>query len=181
MQIQDYKPVIGQIILIKNEIAKLDTSRIWPYHLPEIAASNEDIQMAETQLGHRLDSQHKSMLLCANGWKGFYQWVDLFGTEDLASGPKHNAAKVLFDAVPQEVFSATKIIKTDCYIIAASQNDRDVFVMGKPATTYAEKVFWFAGDLIEQFENFDEYFLTMSDYNKMEVSDLLAEQKQSKI
>lgn len=49
-------------------------------------------------------------------------------------------------------------------------SNKDVFVIIADINeTDREAVIWFAGEEIDRFENFEEYFLAMIDYNREEV------------
>jgi hypothetical protein len=111
--IEDYKIAIGHAWTIRQAMMELDKKRIWPYHLPETVATDEQIFKAEQHLGHLIDPRYKAFLKCANGWLAFYQTVDLFGTQDLISGPrKENGEFILSfldDGVLKKAMSRGKI------------------------------------------------------------------------
>ncbi|QBG85282.1 SMI1/KNR4 family protein [Xanthomonas oryzae] len=43
----------------------------YPWHLPKVAATAEDIKIAEKAVGLEFSSQYKDFLRCADGWQGF--------------------------------------------------------------------------------------------------------------
>lgn len=163
----DWRKEIGIAHLVKQRVAQLDRDALWPFHLPEVAAS-EDQLIAADQIGvRRLDRQYRDFLKCANGWQGFYQSIDLFGTPDLLGGIRLQRANELLAALePLEAVCGTK--RQDCQPIALSRDGIDVFVVANDGSADAGAVYWLAGQLVQRFTNFDEFFLAMVDYNRLE-------------
>jgi hypothetical protein len=75
--VKDWKSTIVSGVLIQQRIEQLDTGGLWKRYLPEVAASEEAIRAAEQSLEAPLDRRFREFLLHANGWRGFYQAVDL--------------------------------------------------------------------------------------------------------
>ncbi|MEX5753157.1 hypothetical protein AB6B30_05820 [Acinetobacter baumannii] len=86
----DWTQKIARLALVKNSLYEADIKKIWPYYLPELAATIDDIIKTEIILGEEIDKFYKNFLLYTNGWKGFYQYVDLFSLTDLIEGEKSN-------------------------------------------------------------------------------------------
>jgi hypothetical protein len=164
--IDDFRPIIGSIWMLKQKMMETDTNHIWEYHLPEVAATENDLLEAEKHLGHSVDSRYKAFLICANGWRAFYHTVDLFGTSDLYTGERYEVGQFVFGCLEDEVLRNSKLERADLFPIAATQRDRDLFLMGRPQTSIAGQVFWFAGEEVDRFDTFDDYFLSMAEYNK---------------
>ena len=167
--IEDFAIAIGQAWLVKQEMMELDKRKIWPYHLPEIAATESQILIAERHLHHPLDQRYKAFLKCANGWKAFYQTVDLFGTEDLISGPQKECGEFHLSYLNEEVIKKSGFCRGDLLPIAGTKLDRDLFAITRPHSSKPGVVVWFAGEEIDRFPNFDEYFLAMLEYNRKEL------------
>ena len=53
--------------------------------------------------------------------------------------------------------------------IAASTVQPDMFLIGQPWASLPRSIMWFTGQMIERFSDFDEFFLTMLDYNREEI------------
>jgi hypothetical protein len=49
--IHDWKKEIGVACLVKQHVAELDKQGLWPVHLPEVAASQCQVEVAEDTLG----------------------------------------------------------------------------------------------------------------------------------
>lgn len=161
---------IVKLVYVKQALAEVDTRKLWPHHLPSVAATAEQIDAVEKALGMELDAKYAHFLRHADGWRGFFQTVDLFGTGDLLGSEKMLAAKEMLGAVDDGVLSATKNRREDLLPIAATTLDRDLFVLTLPSSAAPGEVLWLAGELIDKFPNFDEFFLAMVDYNRAEVT-----------
>ena len=125
---QDWIDRIAAMMYVKEELHRQDWYGLWPYHLPEVAATEEQLAAAEAHLGHELDAGYKDFLRCANGWKGFFQTVDLFGTGDLVgSGLMDYALEtldILDDAFPFK--EDIGFSKAELLPIAATREERDL-------------------------------------------------------
>lgn len=169
--IEDFKAAIGAAWLIKQKCMELDKAKIWPYHLPEVGASEDELAGVECRLGHRIDPRYREFLKCANGWPAFYQAVDLFGTRDLIEGPRKENAEFVMSFLDDHVLHSSGFVRGDLLPIAATTTDRDIFLIGRPHARSSGTVVWYAGEEIDRFENFDEFFLAMIEYNKQELAD----------
>ncbi|MEK4425935.1 SMI1/KNR4 family protein [Solibacillus sp. FSL K6-1523] len=161
--------IIATMILVKQEIQKYDKEELWDYYLPEGAASEDDIIRTESLLGFFIDSNYKEFLKHADGWKGFYQSVDLFGTNELYNSSEMNYANTILDAIEESVLESSGLMRDQLLPIAATSIDRDLFVITKSTSSNQGIVIWFAGDEIDRFESFTEFFLAMVDYNREEL------------
>lgn len=166
--IEDWKKEIAILIYIKQAIDDIDESNLWPYYLPEIAATKEQLKTTEEHLGFNLDPRHRLFLEHANGWRGFYLTVDLFGTEELLGGLKMPYATMILDVLDKEgALEAIGFSKQHLIPIATTTDERDLFVITHPDSAEPGSILWFSGSEIDKFPNFDEYFLTMVDYNRI--------------
>lgn len=161
---------IAKLAFVKQALAEVDKNGVWPHHLPAVAAPQARLAEVEAYLGYRLDTKYVDFLRHADGWQGFYQSVDLFGSGDLMGGEKMHLACSLAEAIVDSVWVQAGISREDVLSIAATAVDRDIFLLGKPNTPVSGTVLWFAGEEIDRFENFDEFFLAMVDYNREEVN-----------
>ena len=167
--IQDWKQQIAVAWLVRQEMMGVDTQKLWPYHLPEVAAADEQLLEAEQHLGHSIDPRYKAFLKCANGWPAFYQAVDLFGTDDLIYGSRKENGEFILSLLDEAVVKKSGIKREDLLPIAATNLDRDLFVITRPTSNSPGIVIWFAGEEIDRFPNFDEFFLAMVEYNRIAV------------
>lgn len=165
----NWQEEILKLVMIKQVLGELDTHRVWPHHLPSVAASTKSIANAESRLGHALDTQYSDFLRHADGWMGFYQTVDLFGTADLMDSPKMRHAYSLF-SVMGEALNASGFRSNELLPIGVTTLDRDLFAMPRPSNAHAGSVIWFSGQEVDRFPSFEYFFLAMMDYNREEVA-----------
>lgn len=164
---KDWRKAIVDMYKVKQELMACDKKKILSYHLPEVAASEEILIEAEEQLGFKLDNGYRDFLTFANGWKGFYQTVDLFGTKELKDLSLVECAKELIDVINKEGVIVSSGFKVEeLYPIAATKFDKDIFVITKPDSSNPGIIIWFAGEEIDRFQSFEEFFYSMIEYNK---------------
>jgi hypothetical protein len=170
--IQDWKQEIAIAWLVKEALMQADKQRIWPYHLPEVAANEDEIGRAEQALGFALDPSYRAFLKHANGWHGFWHTADLFGTGDLVEGSRKENAEFLLSMLDEGVLKKSETRREELLPISATSVDRDLFVMAKPNSRLKGCVIWFAGEEVERFPTFDHYFLGMINYNRLSLQRL---------
>lgn len=170
----DWKQRIVELVLVKQKLAELDTKGLWQYRLPAVAASEPRLNAVEAHLGEALDPAFRAFLLHADGWPAFYQTVDLFGSNDLLGSDRFRHATEMLDYVEPVVLTASGLRREDLLPIAVSPVDLDLFVMTRRSASRPGVVVWLAGQEIDRFPSFDEYFRAMVDYNRLEVQHLRA-------
>jgi hypothetical protein len=163
----DWKKEIAVAHLVKQRVAEVDRNHLWEYHLPELAATEEAISAAERTLGFRLDDEHRAFLGHANGWKAFMHYSDAFGVGDLLSGPRYQRAMDLLESL-EPLKPICEFESTELLPIAVNTKDIDLFTIAKPSSHSPGTVLWFAGQVIDKFPSFSEWFLAMVDYNRRE-------------
>src|SRR6266496_5252633 len=127
--IDDWRQEIAIAWLVKQALMELDKGGLLPHCLPEVAASEDQLLQAEKHLGHKLDGRYQQFLKHANGWKGFLQTTDLFGTDDLIGGERHDYGEFVLSCLDDDLLGKNNISREDIFPIAASKFDRDLFVM----------------------------------------------------
>jgi hypothetical protein len=174
--ISDWQSEIVKGVLIQERIEALDRGRLWTRHLPEVAASADEIRATESRLGHPLDPRYTGFLRWADGWRSFYQAVDLFGTRHLLGTPPMDSARAQLSAVePRDLEHMIGMPLGDVLPIGASTVQPDMFLLAQPWSVEPGAVIWFAGRPVDRFPTFDEFYLAMLDYNRQEVSYLESE------
>jgi hypothetical protein len=168
----DWKKEIAVMALVKSELAKADTGKLWPYHLPRVAATQAQISAAESCLGHKLDEEYAQFLRHANGWPAFYQSVQLFGTEELLGNAAMENALRTVSYLEENVLKTSGVDRAALLPIAATDVDMDLFVIDRTGSPARARVIWFAGTEVQRFDSFNEYFLAMVDYNRAELAAL---------
>lgn len=167
--IEDWKQEIAVAWLVKQAMMELDEKRIFPYHLPNLAASAEQISTAEQIIGYSLDPKYKEFLKQANGWPAFWHSTDLFGTEDLLDGPRKETGDFQLSLLDESVLKGVGLRREELLPIGATKFDRDLFVLTNPPSNPPRRVIWFAGEVIERFSSFDDYFRAMVNLSRMDV------------
>ncbi len=158
---------IAVAVLVRQDLQVADTVPLWEYDFPRVAATQEDVRDAERALGFALDEQVREFLLRADGWESFYQDVDLFGTPEFrGAGHWGIAHDYLDEAEAAGVLASSGLEKKDVLPIAACDEQSDLFLMVRPTAQQPGRVLWLAGDLIDEFPTFEEYFLAMVDYTR---------------
>jgi hypothetical protein len=163
----DWPSEIVKGVLVHQRLRELDVKGMWEYPLPEVAASEDEISGAERGLGYSLDPEYRRFLQHANGWRSFYQHVDILGTSGLVRGVVAEAARSYLDEVEPDLFAEdTGLDISEVLPVAASAGQLDTFLLGLPGSPRPGVVVWYAGQLIETFPDFDEFYLSMLDYNR---------------
>lgn len=174
---RDWRPEIVHLVQIKQQIDDVDVKGLWEYHLPKVAATEDQIAAAEAHLGVRLDAQYREFLGYANGWPSFLQDIDLFGTEDLTGGPRFDLASRLLHAVEPLVLEQAGLARDAVVPIAASTTDRDIYLMPTIDGIQAPPVVWISGEEVDRFSSFEDYVLAMIEYNRRELAMLRGDEQ----
>ncbi len=165
----DWSAEIEKCIRIHAFMREMDREKIWTYYYSQPPAQEQQICDTESRLGFTLDPQYREFLLRADGWKSFYQDVYLFGWEQLLGTDPMDRARQQMDAIGEEMLS--EILggsSSDFYPIAASSVEIDIFLLRRAAEPgHTGEVVWIAGSLVDKFPCFEEYFLAMLDYNRL--------------
>ena len=166
----NWKERIVLMLMVRDEMYKTDRDGLWEYHFPEVAASGDEIKTVQEKLKVSLSEEYVNFLLHANGWKCFYQLVDLFGTEELG-GDAMMYAKRLLD-VETDNSEELRNLKDQLIPVAVSRADRDLFVMVLAKGSEYGKILWLAGGEIDRFDSFGDFFEAMIAYNREDLEDL---------
>lgn len=182
-KIEDWRKAVGALILVHRKIGELDREGLWANELPTVAAKPEQITETEQALGCRLNPRYREFLLAANGWRAFYQWVDLFGTRELLGEPMQRAAVRIAVLQKAGVLPAALRVPRDVMPVAMTRSGEgadqpDLFVL-LAAGDAAGSVLWISDEEVDRFESFDAFLLAMIEYNRQELSDLAREQETS--
>src|SRR3990172_5973990 len=163
----DWKKEIGIAFLVRQKVAEVDTEHILPFALPQLAATEDAIRSVEAQIGN-LPTDYRSFLLCANGWDAFCMDRDLFALSDLVAGPRMvRAGELLATLTPLEDLCG--LSEDEVLPIGLAQQDIDLFVISRAPGATLGKVYWLAGQLVEQYQSFSEFFLAMVDYSRRDI------------
>ncbi|OLL14864.1 SMI1/KNR4 family protein [Actinomyces oris] len=164
---------IGWGWMIVQARMEADWKGIWNYALPHVHATEETVARAEAQLGFRLPESYRGFLLASNGWPYFYLDMTAFSTSDLLGGELHEAGQTQLELEEcVEAMAADGVIAADHFPVAASLESIDVALMGKPGTPAAGAVSWVRGEVIERYDDFLDYYLSMMELSKQETESI---------
>ena len=167
--IEDWPSEIVRAVIVRQHAAALD--QLYEYPLPDVAADEEVLVATERSTG-ALDPRYRGFLRYANGWRNFLGDTDLFGTEQLRGAPPMKSAEEGVAAIG-DVSAEVGYDLMDMQVIGASETTTDLWLIGRPGYGRAGRVLWFWGSDFEDFENFDEFFLSMIDYNRLRLQRLI--------
>ena len=68
-----------------------------------------------------------------------------------------------------------KLDSAELLPIGKAEHDRDIFLLAKSGSRLAGAVFWHAGEEVDRFASFEDFFLSMIEYNKQDLNDLRQE------
>ncbi len=167
------KKDIVALLNVRNRLMEADKQGLWEYHFPEVAATHEEVMQIQGKLKLTLSEEYKTFLLCANGWKCFFQMVDLFGTKELISDKMEFAREILAEEMEYDL--ELQELKNYLLPIAMSEDDKDLFVMVLADGERFGEVIWLGGGEIERFKSFMEFFESMIKYNEGELERMLTQ------
>jgi len=164
---------IGWGWMIVQARMEADWKGIWNYAVPHVHATEETVASTEAQLGFRLPESYRGFLLASNGWPYFYLDMTAFSTSDLLGGELHEAGQTQLELDECiEAMAAGGVIAADHFPVAASLESIDVALMGKPGTPAAGTVSWVRGKVIERYDDFLDYYLSMMELSKQETESI---------
>ena len=164
---------IGWGWMIVQARMEADWKGIWNYAVPHVHAPEETVASTEAQLGFRLPESYRGFLLASNGWPYFYLDMTAFSTSDLLGGELHEAGQTQLELEEcVEAMAADGVIAADHFPVAASLESIDVALMGKPGTPAAGTVSWVRGEVIERYDDFLDYYLSMMELSKQETESI---------
>lgn len=165
----EWKRCIVELVEIKQRMSQLDVDHLWKYHLPEVAATQDQLDQVEAYLGEPLDAHHRQFLELAGGWRAFQQNVDLFGPADLLGSEFFQVAQSRLDDLEDSVLVQSGHGRAQLLPIACSQHTIELHVIVRPSAPEPGTVIWFNGYEIDRYPTFDDYFLAMVEYGRREV------------
>lgn len=168
----DWRPEIVRMAQVKQMLNDADVEKLWEFHLPKVAASQDSLTELERALGFRLDPQYREFLSYANGWPWFMQSITLLGTEELAGGPEMAAAREMLAVLPTNWIEAEAPGADTVCPIGVTMEDRDMFVMPVGGGQQQPMVLWIAGEVVDRYRTFLDFFLAMIEYNLLGLKDL---------
>jgi sulfatase maturation enzyme AslB (radical SAM superfamily) len=166
----DWKLMITKMVMVKSQISEADKDKIWPYNFPKVAATDADVQKLKETVKDEIPQNYIDFLKTANGWKAFFQFNDLLGTSDLLNSQYKDILQQEFYELEEAYIDG--VSKEDLLPIAVNPFDRDLFFIVLSKGKLFGQVIWFAGEEVERFKDFQEFFASMLAYNERELCKL---------
>ena len=164
---------IGWGWMVVQQRMEADWKGIWNYALPHVHATEETVTSTEAQLGFRLPESYRGFFLASSGWPYFYQNMTIFSTSDLLGGDLHKAGQTQLELEEcVEAMAAGGVIAADHFPVVAAREQIDVALMGRPGTPAEGTVSWVRGEVIERYDDFLDYYLSMMELNKLDTADI---------
>ena len=164
---------IGWGWMIVQARMEADWTGLWDYAMPNPKASEETVARTEAQLGFRLPESYRGFLLASNGWPYFFQDMTISPTSALLGGELHKAGQIQLELEEcVEAMAAGGVIAADHFTVVASRESIEIALMGKPGTPAEGTVSWVRGEVMQRYDDFLDYYLSMMELNKLDTADL---------
>ena len=160
----DWPAQIGNLIRAKQIIAEHDRDLVFPWHLPEVGASESDVEQMERTLGVSLPDEFKRFLTFANGWRCVLVRANLHGVRDLTP---HQITQIIAREDVRGYLADSGLTPRSVLPIGSSETERTVYLMllaqwdGLPVGA----VLWIDCEEIERFASFEDFFTAMTAHN----------------
>ena len=154
-----------ELVSLQQE-KKRESQGVSPSSFFAAKAAPEQITDAEAVLAITLDQEHREFLLHSDGWVGFSADIDLFSTQDFLGSKKFATAKERVTLMDRGVLGIYASSRNDLFPIGMSSSSSDLLLMVNDKTGKIQaKVIWFANELIEEFNSFEQMFITFKAYH----------------
>jgi hypothetical protein len=147
--------LLGHLGRVRLRLEKLQPER-YPLTVPHVAATERQLADAEMRLGYELDTQHRELLMHANGWPMMILDQSLLGCEEIGSGARWERACELLSLYYQESFVPSGFPSRDELTpIAVSEYQNDIYVIWRNGTEVdgGRPVLWLSYEEVERYSN----------------------------
>jgi hypothetical protein len=162
----NWPALIGDMAIVKNQIDQLDPEHLEEFTAPRAKAQPAEVADFERDLGEQLPLEYRNFLLHANGWPGFRFDMTLFGLPEL-DGENSEAAtgRQLLQVYDEEgVLEDLGLTAEDVMVIGAGRGTRALFLLVRQGRPGAGQVSWVDGEEIDRYQDFAEFFSSMTEY-----------------
>ena len=164
---------IGTLLLVQQHLMRLDPPRRHVYHLPGVPLPSGELRRVEDRLGHPYDPHYLRYLLCADHWIAILGSYHLLGASHLLDGPAARRGTELLLDLDDAVLRSAGVAREDLLPIIVADEETDLFVLARPSAPNPGWVYWFtADDEIDRWPGFDECFLSILEYNRLDLQRL---------
>lgn len=162
----DWQLEISTTLQIKKAIREIDGGKLFNFCPPNPGASWKNIRKAEECLRIRFPSDMREFYKTADGWAGFGVGnSDLFCVSDYAGSPRFRSAmeETLWLHEEGAITSSEDSLMIP---ICRSEETSDIFVMTVSVQGNLSTISWIAGEEVDRFGNFLEFFRAMQSYDE---------------
>jgi len=164
--------LIVALVRIKERLAEVDGG-FWPFHLPELRASDSLLQSTESKLGFRFQDSYRDFLLHSNGWKGFFQTIDLLSCDELIGGEHQRYFWGAHAGLQPEEWQRVGLDQSKILPIGVTLEDRASFVLDF-SNTGKQRFLWLGAEVVDEWGDFADFFRSMIEYNRLEIDSFVA-------
>jgi hypothetical protein len=150
--------LLGQAIGTQALIEANDPEGLLAGTVPAMPATEDQITAAERALGERLPAEYRQFLGFANGWRGCYFTLDVFGTAELqGEGAATHARELLETYDAEDVLEDSGLEADDVLPIGTSQG-ADLVLLVRENRPGAGTVVWIDGSEYGRYSGFNDFF-----------------------
>ncbi|MEV6235916.1 SMI1/KNR4 family protein [Lentzea sp. NPDC051838] len=167
----DWEALIGHSVLLRQQLTRLDPE-LSPYTVPGEGATEEQLRLAESRIGCPLDPLYRDFTRRANGWKSFFTYAHLLGTEQLGQGELWQKGNELLglhysEGPPRDGFPPP----SEVTVIGVGTEVTDLFVMWRtgPVLNGGHQVSWLAGEEVDRYPTFRDFLLSVNQYLRNDI------------
>ena len=162
----NWPEMLVKLVAIRQHISEKAEGGLYPMTLPEVAAGEDEILATEKTIGQEIDARYREFLRYANGWRAFFQSIDLFGTRQLAGEPNMPFARAVTSEFDSAVFEQEFGVSIEGTLPCGVGEQGDLFLMIVTPGVEKGSVIWASPTgLVDRWANFDEFYAGMVDYN----------------
>ena len=161
------------MVEVKSHLSDVDGG-FWPYYLPALKAEMSAIDQVESRLGFDLPSSYRRFLGYANGWRGFFQTIDLLSCDQLLRGDEYASSGEVANPIGHKDWQTLDLDPESTVIIGGSTHEADLFVIDFSLfIDHEAPIVWIAGERIQTWPAFVDFFSSMIEYNRREIAHFL--------
>lgn len=169
-----FPKLIASLAKIKSDLSQVDDG-LWPYRFPRVAADFSTVADVEKCLGYPLPISFREFLCTADGWPCFFQTIDLFGCGEFLGNRYRQIHNDVIASIRSEEWQRIGMDCSKLIIFGATSDDRDVWLFDTTMADASEyQVYWFAGQIVDQWNSFVDFFKSMIEYNRLELNHFLS-------
>jgi len=161
----NWPALIGEMAIVKGEIDQLDPEQLEEFTSPRVKADPADVAAFERAWGEMLPLEYRNFLLHANGWPRFYFQMTLFGLPELqGEGDAPTGSRILQVYDEEGVLEDLGLTSDGVLVVGAGTGMRDLFLLVRQGQPGAGQVSWLDGEEIDRYQDFAEFFASMTEY-----------------